>query len=224
MTTAVIVSPVGLTECEAVIERGLTAFTEVGLALTTIRDGKLYRASYPTFEAYCEHRWGFTRVRAHQLITGAETTRALTRVNSPAPTSERQARELTGLPTETAAKVMTEAAAAGNVTAASIREARERVTPHPKPRRRPLADGFRDATLDLGKLITRIRNLAADDRLPRSRAEVAHYANDLIRARDGLQHVIDQMSQPHSITTFKTQMATVAEALRQSRPTDSPPQ
>lgn len=68
-------------------------------------------------------------------------------------------------------------------------------SPEPSlPRRRPLADGFRDASLDLGKLLTRIENLVSDDRFTRNKNEVARYASDLIRARDALQGVINQMS------------------------------
>lgn len=43
----------------------------------------------------CRERWGFSRVRAHQLIGAAETvTGLLTTVNTPMPGSERQARAL----------------------------------------------------------------------------------------------------------------------------------
>ena len=62
------------------------------------------------------------------------------------------------------------------------------------PRRRPLADGWRDATLDLSKLIERIERLTADDRFPSSKDEIARYANDLIRARDALAGVIEQFN------------------------------
>lgn len=227
MTASVIAPPASLSYCEEVIERGLRSFTEVGLALMTIRDGRLYRASYPTFEAYCANRWGFSRVRAHQLIEGADITRALTAVNSPAPVNEAQARELNGLEPEVAAEVMRQAidATDGKPTAPVLREVRDRIAPKPvspapaavwtsatealasyepahvaqpaepaQPRRRPLTDGFRDASLDLSKLITRIENLVSDDRFARNKNEVARYANDLIRARDALQRVIDHMS------------------------------
>ena len=69
--------------------------------------------------------------------------------------------------------------------------------PEPKPqadRRTPLRDGFRDAALDLDKLVHRFERLAADDRLPRNRSEVARYANDLTRATDALQRVAEQLS------------------------------
>ncbi|HUY25672.1 MAG TPA: hypothetical protein VMV09_10285, partial [Candidatus Saccharimonadales bacterium] len=103
--------------CEKVIERGLASFVEVGEALLTIRDNRLYRSSFSTFEDYCKDRWGITRQRAHQLIDAYEVVEALpepepsveawdsgsvaTMVdNAPilrSPRSERQARELAPL-------------------------------------------------------------------------------------------------------------------------------
>jgi hypothetical protein len=51
---------------EAVIERGLTTFVEVGEALLAIRDGRLYRqAGYKTWEQYLERAAGtLTMIRA----------------------------------------------------------------------------------------------------------------------------------------------------------------
>jgi len=62
------------------------------------------------------------------------------------------------------------------------------------PPRKPLRDGFRDAALDLDKIVHRFQRLASDDRLTRNKNEVARYANDLTRAIDALQRVVDQMS------------------------------
>lgn len=39
-----------LEENEAIIERGLATFVEVGTALAEIRDNRLYRESHGTFE------------------------------------------------------------------------------------------------------------------------------------------------------------------------------
>ena len=84
-----------LSEHEATIARGSKTFIEVGNALAAIRDGKLYRRDYKTFEAYCRERWEFSRIRAHQLIASAIIAdNLLTTVNN-APTSERQIRPLT---------------------------------------------------------------------------------------------------------------------------------
>jgi hypothetical protein len=78
-----------LAECEAVIEAGLTTFVEVGEALLHIRDNRLYRQGHRTFEVYCRERWGFSKVRATQLITAAETVTAVT---TPATRGRRRAR------------------------------------------------------------------------------------------------------------------------------------
>ena len=85
-----------LTQCEAVIERDLRTFVNVGNALLTIRDGRLYREDWGTWEEYCQERWGFTRSRAHRLIEAAQATGNLLPMGN-IPTSERQARPLTQL-------------------------------------------------------------------------------------------------------------------------------
>jgi hypothetical protein len=80
-----------LAELEAVVERGLETFVEVGTALQEIRDAKLYKVSHSTFEAYCKERWHFSASRARQLCAAAKTAKALPAVTV---TSERHARQL----------------------------------------------------------------------------------------------------------------------------------
>ncbi|AER47794.1 hypothetical protein DEADP_51 [Mycobacterium phage DeadP] len=63
-----------------------------------------------------------------------------------------------------------------------------------KPRRRPLEEGFFDATMRLNKAVTSLENLGKDDRLPRNKNQVARYRHDLIRAIDALQRVADQLA------------------------------
>ena len=63
-----------------------------------------------------------------------------------------------------------------------------------KPRRRPLEEGFFDATTRLEKAVTSLKNLGNDDRLPRNKEQVARYRNDLLRAIDALQRVADQLT------------------------------
>lgn len=122
-----------LAECEATIERGFQTFAEVGTALLEIRDSRLYRSEFGTFEDYCQTRWGMTRAYANRTIAAAQVVADLAPMGA-IPTSERQARELVGLPAETAAAVMTAAVDAtdGKPTAAAIREAREEIAPKPK--------------------------------------------------------------------------------------------
>jgi hypothetical protein len=90
-----------LERCEVVIKQGLETFIEVGQALMTIRDKRLYRLEYTRFEDYCRDRWGMTRMRASQLINAADVIDNLN-VNHglQTPTSERQARPLTKLEPE----------------------------------------------------------------------------------------------------------------------------
>lgn len=123
-----------LTDAEAVIERGLATFVEVGAALMRIRDERLYRVEYGTFEDYCRERWGFTDRRARQMMDAAEVAESLP-TGTIVPATESQARELSGLDPETAAEVMEAAAESGKVTAAGIRDARAKVTGQPQPTR-----------------------------------------------------------------------------------------
>ena len=81
---------------EAVIEAGYETFFEVGAALIAIRDERLYRAEYPSFEGYVAVRWGFTRQRAYQLISAAVVADNLSAVK-PKGFNERQARALAPL-------------------------------------------------------------------------------------------------------------------------------
>lgn len=118
-----------LAECEEAIERGVRSYIEAGEALRTIRDGRLYRETHGTFEDYCRERWGWNRDRAHKLIDAADVSHGIQAIGAPLPQNERQARELTDLPAETAAQIMRTAAETGQtVTARVIRETRVQIT------------------------------------------------------------------------------------------------
>lgn len=128
---------------EAVIKRGLDTFFEVGNALAKIRDDRLYRGEYSTFEEYCRGRWEFTDRRARMLIDAAEVIGNLESgtVVPVMPTSERQARPLTKLEPSQQRVVWQEAVAdAGGKqpTAAQVERAVERVRP-PRPKPTPPA-------------------------------------------------------------------------------------
>jgi hypothetical protein len=125
MTTSLAITQ-QLEACEAVIERGMTTFIEVGNALLRIRDERLYRQEYRDFETYCQARWAMNRRYANRLIEAADVADRLGPIG---PRNEGQARELSGLPAETAAQVMQEAhdLTDGKPTATVIREVRERI-------------------------------------------------------------------------------------------------
>jgi hypothetical protein len=62
-------------------------------ALLIIRDSRLYREQYGTFEEYCNEKWGMTSGRARQLIGASEVMDNLkSDTIVTLPTTESQAR------------------------------------------------------------------------------------------------------------------------------------
>ena len=89
-----------LERCEVVIKQGLETFIEVGQALLTIREKRLYRLEFGTFEDYCRDRWGMDKRHANRLISASESVLGLGPMGPVLPQSERQARPLTQLQPE----------------------------------------------------------------------------------------------------------------------------
>lgn len=113
-----------LAACETVIEAGLATFVDVGTALLEVRDSRLYRAEYATFESYCADRWNMVASRARQLIAAANTVGNLSSVTTVTPANERTARELMGLSPEEQREAWQAAVATapdGKLTAAHVR-------------------------------------------------------------------------------------------------------
>lgn len=115
-----------LAQHEQIIERGLKTFVDVGNALLAIRERKLYRDDYKTFETYCQNRWGFTSERARLLMRSAEVMDNLSQTPTMVgvlPTSERQARPLIKLEPEQQREVWErafETAPEGKITGAHV--------------------------------------------------------------------------------------------------------
>jgi hypothetical protein len=57
-----------LRSCETTIRNAQRAFYNMGRALATIRNDRLYRATHSTFDKYAAERWDMTRQRVAQLI------------------------------------------------------------------------------------------------------------------------------------------------------------
>ncbi len=129
-----------LEDCEEIIQRGMGTFVEVGNALLDIRDGRLYRTEFATFEDYCRERWGFSRPRAYELINAADTVTRMSAMADIPIDNERQARalhqvvQMHGI--ETAANVLEEAAESGPITATNITEIARQLPP-PEPPKKP---------------------------------------------------------------------------------------
>lgn len=114
---------VRLEQYEKIIERGKETFIEVGSALMSIRESRLYRATHDTFEAYCRERWGWSKTHVNRQIQAAEIADHLTPTGVK-PGNERQARPLAGLEPEQRAEAWDEAvriAPDGKVTEKHVR-------------------------------------------------------------------------------------------------------
>ena len=86
-----------LSKAEARVLANTDAYVDVGLALREIREGKLYRETHSTFEAYCLARFDFGSNYGNRLMNAAEAIQKLKTVPIGTvllPTSESQAREL----------------------------------------------------------------------------------------------------------------------------------
>lgn len=126
-----------LNKCEAVIERGMKTFVDVGNALLEIRESRLYRAQFGTFEDYCRERWGMSKPYAVQMIQASNAVGNLVAIATVLPTNEAQARPLTRLePAEQreAWARAVETAPNGRVTAAHVQSVvDEMLAPEPAP-------------------------------------------------------------------------------------------
>ena len=123
-----------LSACEAVIARGWDTFLEVGRSLARIRDGRLYRQHYGTFEVYCRAKWQYGRHYANHLIAAAETVEHLVTKVTILPKCKTQVRPLAGLRPEQALKGWQKAielARGGEVTAKHVQAAVAEFKPSP---------------------------------------------------------------------------------------------
>ncbi len=118
------------------------AFIRVGKALTAIKNGKLYRETHDTFEAYCIEKFDMGRAHAYRLIAEARVVEDLSPIGDILlPANEAQVRELTKAPQEKRGEIMKLVATKlGNaqLTAKAIQETVEQVngtTHNPTPAR-----------------------------------------------------------------------------------------
>jgi hypothetical protein len=81
---------------EKTIEEGLRTFNVVGSALLIIRDEKLYRGEYKTFEEYCDKKWDMDHSHAYRLMKSAQVVENLksSPIGELLPANEAQTRPL----------------------------------------------------------------------------------------------------------------------------------
>jgi hypothetical protein len=90
--------------CEEVIGSGWHTFVQVGLALAQIRDDRLYKVDFDTFERYCQVKWQYGRNYVNRLISAAQVFTHLVTISHQKPEHETQVRPLVGLTAEQAQK------------------------------------------------------------------------------------------------------------------------
>ncbi|MBD2534179.1 hypothetical protein H6G97_33475 [Nostoc flagelliforme FACHB-838] len=76
------------------------AFFEAGKALIELRDRRLYRSTYKTFDEYCLDRFGYNRSRSYQLVDAAvvvDNLQKCPQIVDILPTAEGQVRPMTKL-------------------------------------------------------------------------------------------------------------------------------
>ncbi len=98
-----------LKDREKVVSEGVKASIAASKALHEIRaykDGKLWKATHETFEAYCRAKWGYAKTHAYQLATSGELIHQIEEQSVAShsaiaewmPTNESQLRPLLKLP------------------------------------------------------------------------------------------------------------------------------
>ena len=111
-----------LAELEQTIERGRQTFVEVGLALTEIRDLRLYKREYSSFSEYCQKKWGWEKAYANHVIRAADVVKGLPAETATMVANERIARELAQVEPSSRAGVVQAIVDEGKpVTAAEIK-------------------------------------------------------------------------------------------------------
>ena len=128
-----------LYQLEETIRQGLNTFVDVGNALLEIRDKRLYRQDYSTFEDYCNKQWNMARRTAYQLIDAAEVVENVRNCAQILPTNESQARPLASLEPEEQIQAwqrVIEKAPEGKITAAIVLEAAKEIQQEKREERR----------------------------------------------------------------------------------------
>lgn len=122
-----------LETAERVIAESMKTFVEVGEALATIRNDKLYRDTHHTFEDYCQERWGWTSGRARQLVSAANIAAEVKSATTVSLPNERTARAVAQVPPAQRVEVVTKAAESGPVSSVTIARAAEQIAKGPPP-------------------------------------------------------------------------------------------
>jgi hypothetical protein len=204
-----------LRKAESTIEKGQQTFLEVGNALMAIRDGRLYRESHKTFEAYCKERWTFEKAYAYRLIASVQVVNSLSPMGDIS--TERQARELGNVPEEKRQEVFEAAveASGGKPTAHHIAEAAKKVTP-PKPTEKaPKAEPVKEPSKPES-----VKEPTIEDRMKAANSVLEGLSRKML----ALVGEAEEIDNPHltderhgRLETFKAQVRSATATLRSAK-------
>ena len=124
-----------LNKLEKVVDGGKKTFVEVGLALSEIRERRLYRLDFNNFEDYCQTRWGWTRQNANRLIEASVVIQSLPKNLETLVSNLDAAKQIAKLPEADRAGVVKSIVASGKVVTSA--EVKKHLPPPPV---RPVAD------------------------------------------------------------------------------------
>jgi hypothetical protein len=86
-------------EVQSLIRAGLEAYQKAGEKLLRIREARLYREEFDTWDAFCRDAYGFSKTYANQLILAWNVVRDLAQqMETVLPDNERVARQLAKYP------------------------------------------------------------------------------------------------------------------------------
>lgn len=190
-----------LASYEAVITQGLSSFIEVGNALAQVRDGKLYRAKFKTFESYCQERWNIDHTYAHRIMAAARVVEMLPIGNKPS--TESQARPLTKLPPDEQADAWREAvetAPDGKMTAKHVAKVVEKRNATKTVQERCDDDLFGDYAKRLKEAQSKLRSVVR-----------------IIKCRDIPQRIVERVAEWHEHINCIEKMDAAIDALKALR-------
>ena len=204
-----------LKHLEVIVEEGLAAFVDVGLALAEIKAEKLYiESGFTTWEDYTRERWSWTRQYATKYLGAAAVIAQLPESTAKAVTSVNAANALRKVPSAMRPAVVEAAKGKdGKATEAAIKAATPKKLPPPPSKKKPankavpvIPSGPKDETgviippevLPLWNRRDEVQQVLAYVSALRSKVEKAQAFKDVLFASVNFSSVMSALNQVYT--------------------------